>query len=168
MRCAGPDASYAGWDDIGAALERAIANPPIDPIVPQSDSGPRSGKPLAAKLGIKKGQTIVLIDAPAGFERTLGELPPAVTLRHGNRGNRDLTIWFVTSAGELDRRIAAIAEAVGESTLWAAWPKGSSGVPTDLVESRVQEVALAIGLVDTKVVAIDDTWSGLRLTRRRS
>jgi hypothetical protein len=57
---------------------------------------------------------------------------------------------------------------VGEGTLWIAWPKGSSGVATDLVESRVQEAALALGLVDTKVVAIDDTWSGLRLTRRRS
>jgi CheY-like chemotaxis protein len=163
-----PDASYADWDEIGAALEEAMANPPVDPIVPVSASGPRSGRPLAAKLGIKQGQTVLLVDAPSGFERTLGELPPAVTLRRGSRGSRDLTIWFVTSARELDRRIAAIAKAVGEGTLWAAWPKGSSGVPTDLVESRVQDAALAIGLVDTKVVAIDDTWSGLRLTRRRS
>jgi Protein of unknown function (DUF3052) len=162
-----PDATYAEWDDIAGALAGAIANPPADPVVPQSDSGPRSGRPLAAKLGLKEGQTIALVDAPDSFNATLGDLPPNATLRRGNRGRRDVTIWFVTNARDLDRRIVTIAQAVREGTLWIAWPKTTSSLETDLAESRVQSAGLAIGLVDTKVVALDDDWSGLRFTRRR-
>ncbi|HKG35707.1 MAG TPA: hypothetical protein VKA89_04610 [Solirubrobacterales bacterium] len=162
-----PDAAYAEWDAIEPVLAEAIANPPTDPAVPVSDSGPRSGRPLAAKLGLKEGQTIALVDAPDGFEGKLGDLPAGTALRSGNRGRRDVTIWFVTAAGDLDRRIESIGRAVGEGTLWAAWPKRTSSLETDLAESRVQEAGLAIGLVDTKVVAVDDDWSALRFTRRR-
>jgi len=163
-----PDAVYTTWDEIGPDLADAIASPLADPVVPQSDSGPHSGKPLAAKLGVKDGTTIALIDAPEGAEETLAPLPPGVTLRRGNRGRREMTIWFVTARRELERRFDAVARAVGEGTLWTAWPKRSSGVETDLSEDSVREVALPAGLVDTKVCAIDETWSGLRLTRRRA
>ena len=162
-----PDAAYADWSSIGPALTDAIADPPADPVVPVSDSGPRSGRPLAAKLGLKAGQTVALVDAPDDIEATLGDLPAGTTLRRGNRGKREVTIWFVTASRELDRRIGALARAVGEGTLWAAWPKRTSSLATDLVESRVQEAGLAVGLVDTKVVALDDDWSALRFTRRR-
>lgn len=127
-----------------------------------------SGRPLATKLGIKPGSTLVLVDPPDGIERTLGQLPGDVTLRHGNRGNREMTLWFVTARRTFERRFEAIAKAVGEGTLWMAWPKRASGVATDMTEDAVREVALPVGLVDSKVCAIDDTWSGLRLTRRRS
>ncbi|HVQ58323.1 MAG TPA: hypothetical protein VMS60_05380 [Solirubrobacterales bacterium] len=163
-----PDAAYAEWDGIGAAVSAAIASPPAAPVVPNSDSGPKSGRPLAQKLGIKPGTTIVLLDAPEGIEQTLAPLPEGVTLRAGNRGAREMTIWFITARGQLAKRFAAVAKAVGEGTLWVAWPKGSSGVETDLSENSVRDVALPAGLVDTKVCAIDDTWSGLRLTRRRA
>lgn len=162
-----PDATYTAWEDIGADLRSAIDNPPAEPIVPVSDSGPRSGKPLAQKLGIKAGARIALLDAPEGVERTLEPLPDGVTLRHGNRGRREMTVWFVASGRELGRRFEAVAKAVGEGTLWVAWPKRSSGVETDLTEDAIREVALPAGMVDTKVCAIDETWSGLRLTRRR-
>jgi hypothetical protein len=79
-----------------------------------------------------------------------------------------MTIWFATSRRQVERRFAAVARAVGEGTLWMAWPKRSSGVETDIAEDVVREIALPAGLVDTKVCAIDATWSGLRLTRRRS
>lgn len=91
-----------------------------------------------------------------------------MTLRRGNRGRREMTIWFVTSRRVLERRFDAVAKAVGEGALWMAWPKGSSGVKTDLSEDAVREVALPAGMVDTKVCAINETWSGLRLTRRRT
>ena len=120
------------------------------------------------KLGIKPEAVVVLVGAPEDFETTLGDLPGGATLRRGNRGRRDTTIWFVTSRREFERRFDAVAKAVGEGTLWMAWPKRSSGVETDLVEDSIRDVALPAGLVDTKVCAIDDTWSGLRLTRRRS
>jgi hypothetical protein len=163
-----PDASFAGWDEVGPALEEAIAHPPVDPIVPVSDSGPSSGTPLPKKLGIGPGTTIALIDAPEGFEATLGELPAGAALRRGSRGSREMTIWFTTSAAELARRLPAVAGAADEGTLWIAWPKGSSAIPTDLTQTSVMKAGLGAGLVDSKVCAIDDDWSGLRFTRRRS
>jgi hypothetical protein len=163
-----PDATYAAWEDIGADLREAIANPPADPIVPVSDSDPRSGKPLAQKLGIKPGSTIALLDPPEGIEQTLAPLPNGVKFRRGNRGAREMTIWFVTTRAVLERRFEVVAKAVGQGILWMAWPKRSSGVETDLTEDVIRDVAIAAGLVDTKVCAIDDTWSGLRLTRRRT
>jgi hypothetical protein len=127
-----------------------------------------SGKPLVEKLGVKPDSTLVLIGAPDGAERLLDPLPAGASCRHGNRGRREMTIWFVTSRRDLERRFDRVARAVAEGTLWMAWPKRSSGVETDLTEDVIRDVALAAGLVDTKVCAIDETWSGLRLTRRRS
>ena len=127
-----------------------------------------SGTPLPRKLGIKGGSTVVLVSAPERFEKTLGAMPPNTMLRRGNRGAREITIWFVTSARDLSRRFEPIAQAVGEGTLWVAWPKQSSEMAGDVTEDAVRDVALPRGLVDTKVCAIDETWSGLRLTRRRT
>jgi hypothetical protein len=127
-----------------------------------------SGTPLIQKLGIKEDATVVLISAPDRFEQTLGKLPAGARLRRGNRGQREITIWFVTSKADLGRRWEAVAGAVGEGTLWVAWPKLSSRLAGDMTEDRVRDVALPRGLVDTKVCAIDETWSGLRLSRRRS
>jgi hypothetical protein len=163
-----PDAAYASWEEIGEALAAAIAAPPRAPVVPRSDSGPGSGRPLAAKLGIKADTTLALIDAPEGIEATLAPLPDGVALRHGNRGAREMTLWFTTSRKQLAKRFDAVARAVGEGVLWVSWPKGSSGLETDLTEDEVRAVALPAGMVDTKVCAIDATWAGLRLTRRRS
>ena len=88
--------------------------------------------------------------------------------RRGNRGARAVTLWFVTAGREMERRFDRVAAAVGEGTLWMSWPKRSSGVATDITEDAIRELALARGMVDTKVCAIDETWSGLRLTRRRT
>lgn len=127
-----------------------------------------SGKPLAQKLGVKPDTTVVLIDAPEGAEALLEPLPDGTRLRRGNRGRRGMTIWFVTERAAFERRLDAVAKAVGDGTLWMAWPKRSSGAETDITEDTIRDVVLPRGLVDTKVCAIDETWSGLRLTRRRS
>ena len=127
-----------------------------------------SHRSLAQKLGVKEAATLVLVDAPDGIEATLEPLPDAVTLRRGNRGAREMTLWFVVASRELERRFDRIAAAVGEGTLWMAWPKRSSGVESDLSEDVIRDLALGKGMVDTKVCAIDETWSGLRLTRRRT
>jgi hypothetical protein len=163
-----PDAAYVSWDQIGEAVGAAIAAPSSSPVVPRSDSGPGSGRPLAAKLGVKVGTRLALIDAPDGIEETLAPLPDGVALRHGNRGTREMTLWFTTSRRQLAKRFDGVARTVGMGVLWVAWPKGTSGVETDLSEDEVRAVALPAGMVDTKVCAIDATWSGLRLTRRRS
>jgi hypothetical protein len=126
-----------------------------------------SATPLPRKLGISAGATVVLVSAPPGIEAKLEPLPDGVVLRRGNRGARRTTIWFTTSARDYERRFDRIAEAVGEGTLWVAWPKQSSELAGDLTEGAIRNLALDRGLVDTKVCAIDETWSGLRLTRRR-
>ena len=127
-----------------------------------------SGRPLGQKLGVKPEATVVLVDAPDGFEALLEPLPGGAATRRGNRGHREMTIWFTTSRREFERRFDAVARLVAEGTLWVAWPKRASGVETDMTEDVVRDVALPRGMVDSKVCAIDETWSGLRLTRRRT
>jgi hypothetical protein len=128
-----------------------------------------SGTPLPKKLGIKSGQRIALIAAPAGFDATLGMLPADVTLQSGRAAKQplDVIVWFVTRRAELDRGIAALRPRMAPACgLWVAWPKRASGVATDVTADVVREVALPTGLVDNKVCAIDETWSGLRLVIR--
>jgi len=126
-----------------------------------------SGTPLPRKLGIKEGARLAVVAAPDGFDATLGKLPDGVQVRTQARGRLDVLVFFVTRHAELARRFPAFVRALEyDGGLWVAWPKKTSGVATDLVFERVQEVGLACGLVDNKVAAIDDTWSGLRFVYR--
>jgi hypothetical protein len=126
-----------------------------------------AGTPLPKKLGIRASSVVALVGAPDGFEETLGELPEGVVLRRQLRGQPDVTLWFTRSRKDLDQgieRMGAFAEGGG---LWIVWPKKSSGVTTNVSQGVVREVGLAAGLVDYKVCSIDETWSGLRFTRRK-
>jgi hypothetical protein len=129
-----------------------------------------SGTPLPRKLGIREGHRVALLSAPAGFAAVLGALPEGVVLRASGSGAYDVGVLFVRTAAELAARFAPARGRLDDSSigggLWVAWPKRASGVPTDLTEDRVREVALGAGLVDNKVCAIDDTWSGLRCVVR--
>jgi hypothetical protein len=125
-----------------------------------------SGTPLARKLGITSGAVVAVVAPPDGFVDTL-ELPDGVELRASARGRLDVVVFFVTRRGELARRFPAFKRAlVADGGLWIAWPKKTSGVATDLTFEPVQAIGLANGLVDNKVAAIDDTWSGLRFVYR--
>ena len=127
-----------------------------------------SGTPLPKKLGIREGSRICYVNQPSDFERTVGELPDGVEVRSRARGSLDVVVWFVTARRELEARLAALRRAIEPAgALWVAWPKRSSGVATDMTEDVVREVALPTGLVDNKVCAIDETWSGLRLVVRK-
>ncbi len=131
-------------------------------------SGGYSGTPLSQKLGIRAGSSVGLSSAPAGFADLLEPLPEAVTIRRRIRGHFDVVIVFVDRRSALTARLPALEQAIfPNGGLWVAWPKRSSGVPTDMVEDAIREVALPRGLVDNKVCAIDATWSGLRLVWRR-
>ncbi|MFL5860227.1 MAG: DUF3052 domain-containing protein [Solirubrobacteraceae bacterium] len=126
-----------------------------------------SGTPLPRKLGIKPEARLGLIGAPEGFERVLGELPPGVSVRRRLQGSFDVILAFFVKRTVLERRLPACKEALTQSGgLWLAWPKRGSGVATDLGEGVVRELGLAAGLVDNKVCAVDDTWSGLRFVYR--
>ena len=127
-----------------------------------------SGTPLPRKLGIKAGHRVALVGVPSDFDATLGELPEAVEVRRRLRGPVDVAVFFTKRRGELERRFEALSRAIEvDGGLWVAWPKRASGVATDLVVTGVRVVALAAGLVDNKVCAIDEVWSGLRVVWRR-
>jgi Protein of unknown function (DUF3052) len=128
-----------------------------------------SGTPLPQKLGIKDGHRVALVGAPAGFTRTLGRLPAGATTQTGLGGKDvlDVVVVFVTERADLLDQVAAARPRMAQAGgLWIAWPKKSSGVATDVTENVIRDVALPTGLVDNKVCAIDDTWSGLRLVIR--
>jgi hypothetical protein len=126
-----------------------------------------SGTPLPKKLGIREGARVALVRAPDGFERALQPLPEGVRLRTQARGMLDVVLFFATRRAELERRFDGLARALeDDGGLWIAWPKRTASVATDLRESIVRDVGLAHGLVDNKVCAVDDTWSGLRFVYR--
>jgi hypothetical protein len=110
---------------------------------------------------------LALIGAPAGFDATLGELPPGVRTKARASGSADVVVAFFTERSKLEKRLQALAAMIHpDGGLWIAWPKRASGVETDITEDTVRGLALAGGLVDNKVCAIDATWSGLRLVYR--
>ena len=121
-----------------------------------------SGTPLPRKLGIKPGHRLLLVDAPDGF--ALEDVPDGVTEADGEA---DVIVAFRLSRDQLAADLPALRRRMDKAAgLWIAWPKRASKVETDLTEDVVRELALANTLVDNKVCAIDETWSGLRLVIR--
>jgi len=128
-----------------------------------------SGTPLPKKLGIKAGHRVAVIGPPYDFEAALGELPDGVMIQDGLAGRTplDVIVAFVTKRADLERQFPSLRRRMAPACgLWIAWPKKASGVATDMTENVVRDVALPTGLVDNKVCAIDETWSGLRLVIR--
>jgi hypothetical protein len=126
-----------------------------------------SGTPLPRKLGIKSGHRVALLRPPAAFGEVLGELPDDVVVAERLRGRFDVIVSFERRRAQVERRLPRLIEALDPAGgLWIAWPKRSSGVESDVTEDIVREAGLAAGVVDNKVCAIDETWSGLRLVIR--
>ena len=126
-----------------------------------------SGTPLPKKLGLKENQRIALVNAPAGFEKTLGVLPKNAEIVKRLSSPLDLVVLFVDQEKQLSRQFSLIAKKLAANgMIWVAWPKKSSGVPTDLTFDPVQRIGLDSGLVDVKICAIDEIWSGLKFVIR--
>lgn len=128
-----------------------------------------SGTPLPKKLGIKPGHRVAFLHAPDTFADALGELPADITVSTSLAGKQpvDVVVAFNTSLAGVERDVAkTLPRLASAGGLWIAWPKKSSGVPTDCTENPIREIGLLAGLVDNKVCAIDDTWSGLRFVIR--
>ncbi|MDQ6725542.1 MAG: DUF3052 domain-containing protein [Actinomycetota bacterium] len=127
-----------------------------------------SGTPLAAKLGIREGSRVALLDAPDGFDDVLAPLPDGVRVLRRLAPGIDVAVLFVTARHRLEQRFDAAAAAVMPAGgLWIVWPKRASKVATDVTEDVLREVGLPRGLVDNKVCAVTDVWSGLRFVWRR-
>ena len=132
-----------------------------------ADPAGYSGTPLQKKLGLKEGWRVVFDgpDAPKAF----GAQFVGLDVRSQVRGPLDAVVLFTTARAELERRAPAAMKALGDTgMLWVSWPKKSSGVPTDLTENVLRDVLLPTGWVDTKVCAVDETWSGLLFRKRLS
>ena len=126
-----------------------------------------SGTPLPKKLGIKDNFRIGFVNAPKNFPSLLGDLPPNVRVTSRLSSPMDLVVLFVDREAKLKQQFPKVAKALSRSgMLWVGWPKKSSGVATDLAFENVQRIGLDGGLVDVKICAIDDVWSGLKFVYR--
>jgi hypothetical protein len=124
-----------------------------------------SNKPLAEKLGVKRGDRVLVRNAPDGYPAALGMT--GVVMAGPRARELDVIVYFTESAAKLERALPGAIDALRPAgMLWVAWPKKSSGVETDLTEDVIRRLALDAGVVDVKVCAISDVWSGLMLVRR--
>src|SRR5215471_6711818 len=128
-----------------------------------------SGTSLAKKLGIKPGAKVFLSSAPANYAKLVAPLPEGVSLARRITATTDIIHLFSTRRQDLERGLkSALKSMRPDAVVWASWPKKSSGVATDITEDTIRDVALPMGVVDIKVCAFDEVWSGLKLVRRRS
>jgi hypothetical protein len=127
-----------------------------------------SGTPLLKKLGIKPGHTLCVVGAPASYQqKVLGRLPTGVTVKRAPKAPLDVIHFFTSKRANLEERFARLAAVLApDGMIWISWPKKTSGVVSDVSEDIVRQVGLDAGLVDVKVCAVDDTWSGLKFVRR--
>ena len=127
-----------------------------------------SGTPLPQKLGVKRGLSIVTINAPTNYGQLLGTVPEGVTFSERLKPDSNFVHVFIKRRSELEKKLPILREKIADTgTVWVSWPKKSSGVSTEVTEDVVRAVALPLGFVDIKVCAIDATWSGLKLMVRR-
>lgn len=127
-----------------------------------------SGTPLAKKLGIKPGCRLKVKGSPDNYEQLLSPLPDHVTISKSIRAEVDLWHLFSASDRELAKVLPqAMKQIKRDGMIWVSWPKKSSGVPSTITEDTIREIALPLGLVDVKVCAVDEVWSGLKLMIRK-
>jgi hypothetical protein len=127
-----------------------------------------SGTPLARKLGIKEGGKVFAVGAPKNYLELVAPVPEGVQVVRRIDDETDIIHIFTTAREALAHALRTFLEAMRpDATIWVSWPKKSAKVPTDITEDLIRDVALPMGLVDVKVCAIDDVWSGLKLVVRK-
>ncbi len=127
-----------------------------------------SGTPLAKKLGIKPGGNVFVDGAPMDYEELLAPLPDDVAMQNVVDATTDVVHVFATKKAELARALKkSLKHLRPDAAIWVSWPKKAAKVPTDITEDAIRELAFPLGLVDIKVCAVDDVWSGLKLVIRK-
>jgi CheY-like chemotaxis protein len=162
-----PDAVYTSWDEIGPALQTALSQPLSNPVAIASSMDAYAGQTLPKKLGIKSKMKIALVNAPPGFSQLLDPIPDEVQFKDDFAEGCEMAIWFVRSQSDLAQAVHIASGLSTLHSLWFAWPKKASGLPTDLTQQVVRETGLANDWVDYKICSIDQTWSGLLFARRK-
>jgi CheY-like chemotaxis protein len=157
-----PDAAFATWNNVAPAVLRAIQRAPAEGAAPNV-----AGTPLAKKLRIAEGSTITILEAPENIGAILGPLPKGVRMVK-KMTDADLALIFVKSAAALGKALPRLAaQMVPGRTLWTCWPKRTSSMPCDLSLTSIREMVRPYGLIDSKICAVDATWSGTAITLRR-
>ncbi|MCB1051816.1 MAG: hypothetical protein KDC71_14555 [Acidobacteria bacterium] len=167
IRAVLPDAQFGQASDLDAILSHVKQNPLEAPIVPASVLAGYSKTPLAKKLGIKVGMHVSLYQAPEAIEAVLQPLPDGVDLQFHPASAGDLVLWFAEDLAQLEMLPDFLAQ-LGQQGIWIIWPKKSSVLASDIDGNAVRSMGLAHGLVDFKVCALNDTWSGLKFVRRKN
>lgn len=127
-----------------------------------------SKKSLVQKLGLKEGQVMIILNPPPNYDQTLGKLPDNIAVSDTLTGPLDFIHFFTQERAILENQFQSLKQALAPTgMLWISWPKRSSKVETDLDENLIREIGLSNGLVDVKVCAVDDIWSGLKFVYRR-
>jgi hypothetical protein len=165
-----PDALFTDWKNVTRVLKKAMMNaPPVQPVQPTPHMQRWAASSLVRKLGFKAGMNVAFLGAPEGFEELLGELPEGVEIEDKVSKRTELTIWFVRSRHELESETDyASARLRDGCSLWIIHPKQSGRYGVDFNQRDVRAVALAAGLVDYKVCAVDADWSGLKFARKKA
>ena len=133
---------------------------------PSPSSGGYSGTPLAKKLGIRPGDVVALVGAPRGW--TVPDLPEGARVRRSLGKGAEVVIAFIRRAAELEGVVASVSAVLGpDEALWILWPRRAAGHDSDVTENLLREVVLPTGLVDVKVAAVGEDWSGLRFVWRK-
>ncbi len=153
-----PDAIFPETRKLGEAIERAIAQAPVQPSVPTSGMAGYAGTPLLKKLRISENTRVSLVNAPPGLLGDIAEVP----LEPGC----DLVLWFVRSREELEAQVDGMAAALRQGSIWIIWPKKKPRRPSALSQVVVRKAAQSAGLVDYKICSIDSTWSGLLFAKK--
>lgn len=127
-----------------------------------------SGKPLVDKLGIRVGETVVALNRPENYADLLGKLPDGASLSQRAGNAAEFLHLFVIRRDQLEKQLRSLRPKLADTgILWISWPKKAARIATDVSEGVIRDIALPLGLVDTKVCAVDETWSGLKLMVRR-
>jgi len=135
-------------------------------VSPPTSPGGYSGTPLARKLGIRPGDLVALVGAPRGW--TVPDLPEGARVRRTLGAGAEVVIAFVRRAADLEAVVGNVAAVLGpEEALWLLWPRRAGGHDSDVTDNLLREVVLPTGLVDVKVAAVGEDWSGLRFVWRR-
>jgi len=163
-----PDAVYTPWAAIAASIRRAVKCAPAQPVKPRPLVERYESSGLVRKLGLKPGMICALLQAPEGFEECIDDLPEALEFQPKLAANTTLAIWFVRTRAEMefaaDRASLRLPQG---ASLWIVYPKQSGRYPADFTLTDVRAAALSVGMVDYKICAVDDDWTGLKFARRK-
>jgi hypothetical protein len=165
-----PDALFTTWDEIGVALVSAIENPPVTVVRPEGHMQRYAGSSLAKKLGVKPGMNVALLGSPPeSFEESVAHRMEDAEMDRRVTPQTGMILWFVRSNVEIDMAAADAARWLArDRQVWIVYPKRAGRYKVDFTQNDVRAAGIAAGLVDYKICAVDEDWSGLKFARRKS